>query len=237
MSNWLPVLEAAYELGGDEETWLSRVLVAAMPLMPATARRAYAVTYDARDPSAMRFETIVTWNFPAGTGRLRTVLGGPPGTDPAHNDEVEAFMGAEGEMECAASDRVEVARARLVEAVRGLNRARDRARSRPAEALEGWRAMVQARWSLVDQFESDGKRYLVAVRNEAEPSLKAFPFMETLTLRERQVLGFALLGHSTKVAAYELGISPSTFRVLLARGLSRLGYRSVAELMKAVTPV
>src|SRR5450432_2924460 len=69
MSDWVAVLEAAYRLDGDDETWLSGVLAAAAPTMLAKPERSYAFTYDATNPGAMRMETVVTRNFPPGKGR------------------------------------------------------------------------------------------------------------------------------------------------------------------------
>ena len=54
---------------------------------------------------------------------------------------------------------------------------------------------------LVDHFESDGKRYVLARRNDA-----AVRGLAALTDRERQALGYAALGHTNKLIAYEMGI-------------------------------
>jgi len=35
-------------------------------------------------------------------------------------------------------------------------------------AMENWRGLVDGRWSLVDRFDSDGKRFVVAVKNDPE---------------------------------------------------------------------
>jgi hypothetical protein len=34
----------------------------------------------------------------------------------------------------------------------------------PERALQLWRALVDGRWSLVDSFETDGRRYVVALQ-------------------------------------------------------------------------
>jgi DNA-binding NarL/FixJ family response regulator len=95
--------------------------------------------------------------------------------------------------------------ARAVDRARGALRRRD-----PGEAVEVWRGLVAGRWSLVDQVDTDGRRYLIAHRNDpTTPDLRA------LTAREQQVVGYADLGHSNKLIAYELGLSPSTVGVLL----------------------
>lgn len=324
MSDWVRVVEAAYSLDGDEAQWLGGVLDVARPLMPH-APRAYALTYDASDPRGMRFETVVTRDFPRGKGRaeiefahmglaaadverafgrtacatasqvldgahheklrlatfapfgvrdsfgvnsmdptgrgsmlvgllprtsrvdvdtvgvwtrvaahlaagrrLRRALGGPLPRDPSTHEQVEAVLDGRGKLHHATGDEAKRARARLASAAVEIERARGKRRARGAEAIVGWRAMVGARWSLVDHFERDGKRYLVAVRNEAP-----IDALRQLSLRERQVVGFALLGHANKVIAYELGVSPSTVGVLLGRANRKLGLASRSQLLKA----
>jgi len=100
----------------------------------------------------------------------------------------------------------------------------------PARAVAQWRALVEARWSLVDHFERDGKRYIVAHRND--PAVAPFAL---LSRRERQVVALAALGHANKMIGYELGISVSTASVLLSRAARKLGVRSRAALVEAYT--
>jgi DNA-binding CsgD family transcriptional regulator len=97
----------------------------------------------------------------------------------------------------------------------------------PDRALGEWRALVSGQWSLIDQLEQDGRRYVVARQNEP-----AALGPEALSDRERQVIGYALLGHHNKLIAYELGIAPSTVRVLMARAASKLGVRTRDELIQ-----
>ena len=89
-----------------------------------------------------------------------------------------------------------------------------------------WKPRIQTRWTLMDAVESDGKRYLVARENQA-----ATPMLDVLTERERQVVASAAYGRSNKEIAYDLGISHSTTRVLLARACARLGVRNRRELL------
>jgi DNA-binding CsgD family transcriptional regulator len=100
----------------------------------------------------------------------------------------------------------------------------------PDAAVAAWKGLVSTRWSLVDHFESDGKRYVLAHRNDV--ALSGF---EALTARERQALGFAALGHGNKLIAYELGVAPSTVAVLLHRAARKLGASSRAELIATYT--
>jgi DNA-binding NarL/FixJ family response regulator len=119
------------------------------------------------------------------------------------------------------------ARERLREAVSALDRARGGLRRRdPDGAVDLWRVLVASRWSLVETFESDGRRYLVARVNEPRSGEFA-----PLTPREHDVLGYARMGHHNKLIAYELGLAPSTVRVLLSRAAAKLGATSRADLV------
>jgi DNA-binding NarL/FixJ family response regulator len=139
----------------------------------------------------------------------------------------EAIFRGNGKLEHAEGPASSVrARSALHEAVRALDRARGPLRRRdPEEAVETWRALVAGRWSLLDHFDSDGRRFVVAHRNDAR-----IPDMRGLSSRERQVLAYAALGHSNKVIAYELGLSISTVSGHLARGRAKLQLSSGAAL-------
>jgi DNA-binding CsgD family transcriptional regulator len=91
-------------------------------------------------------------------------------------------------------------------------------RSRGFSALDGWHPLMAARWTLVEQFESDGRRYIVACENQVEA-----PGFHTLTDRERQIVVHAAFGMTNKEIAYTLGVSHTTVRVLMARAARRLG--------------
>lgn len=142
---------------------------------------------------------------------------------------VDAVLSPGGRVEHAegeASSRT--ARAALRSAVLAVERARGPLRHRrPDEAIEIWRGLTLGRWSLVNHFERDGRRYVVAHRNAPEAKDP-----RALTRRERQVVGFAALGQGNKLIAYELGLSPSTVGVLMARAARKLGARSRAELLQ-----
>jgi DNA-binding CsgD family transcriptional regulator len=107
--------------------------------------------------------------------------------------------------------------------------ARDQARRRrnngPA-ALERWQPLTGQRWTLVDSFMSSGTRYVVARENR--PEVRG---LATLTDRERQVVAYLAMGQSNKEAAYALGISDVTVRVLIRRAASKLGVRSRDSLL------
>src|SRR5262245_25636839 len=78
--------------------------------------------------------------------------------------------------------------------------------------------LVAVRWSLVEHFERDGRRFYLAHKND--PELAAD---RSLTRRERQVLAYAELGYSNKLIAYSLGLSSSTVATLLFKGRRKLG--------------
>ena len=147
----------------------------------------------------------------------------------AQPESAEAIVTPDGRIEHAtAAARPVEARARLRQAARVIDRARGPLRRRdPERAVAEWKGLIAARWTLVDHFESDGRRYLLARRND----VAARDRFEALTARERQALAFAALGHTNKMIAYEMGISPATVGVLLHRAAVKLGTRSRSELV------
>jgi len=158
--------------------------------------------------------------------RLRRRLAG----EPRPVDRAEAVLTPDGAVEHAVGEaRVDEARQSLRSAVVHLEEARGRLRaSDPDRAVGSWKGLVSTRWTLVDQFESDGKRYVLAHRNE--PKLAG---LDALTERERQALAYAALGHTNKLVAYELGVSASTVAVLLHRAARKLGASTREELLAA----
>jgi DNA-binding CsgD family transcriptional regulator len=106
-----------------------------------------------------------------------------------------------------------------------MERSRTKERKSGRRALDLWHPLVGARWTLVDGFEENGSRYIIARENQAHA-----PHFEMLAARERQVVLQAVLGFSNKEIAYSLGISDSTVRVLMARATRKLGVRSRKEL-------
>ncbi len=91
--------------------------------------------------------------------------------------------------------------------------------------------MVEARWTLVDRYEENGRRYVLA-RENAPGGRRA----GRLSTREQQVASLAALGRSSKLIAYELGIAYATVRVLMARACAKLGVSSRAELALRLRP-
>jgi DNA-binding NarL/FixJ family response regulator len=118
------------------------------------------------------------------------------------------------------------ARESLRSGVLALERARGPLRrSNPEQAVRIWQALVAGRWSLLDHFDSDGRRFVVAHRNDAE-----VPDARGLTHRECQVLAHLALGRSNKMIAYELGLSTSTVAGHLASARAKLRLPSAAAL-------
>ena len=132
---------------------------------------------------------------------------------------------AEGEAKEPAARRLLEAAARDLVLSRGTLR-----REEPARAVELWRGMVDGRWTLIDGWDSAGKRVILARR--AVPDDPHHP----LSGVERHVLGLAGLGCSNKLIAYEVGISATRVSELLHSGLRKLGLRSLVELLRLQAP-
>lgn len=165
---------------------------------------------------------LVTWDRIAAhlatALRLRRRLGNRPREDLVVND-AGRVVHAEGEA-TAARDALRAAALRI-DAARSR-----RARRDPRSATAMWAALIQAKWTVVDRFERDGRRYYVAWRNE--PELEA----SALTPREAQIVAACGLGHSNKLIAYELGISESTVARCLTSASKKLGATSRVELVR-----
>lgn len=144
-------------------------------------------------------------------------------------DAAEAVLTPEGKVELAQGEAdSQAARDTLREAVCAVERARGELRHEdPHRAVDSWKGLVRNRWSLVDCFESDGRRYVVARQNEVKVNGAA-----ALTARERQAVGYAALGHGNKLIGYEMGVSPSTVAVLLHRAARKLEARSRVDLLQ-----
>jgi DNA-binding NarL/FixJ family response regulator len=133
----------------------------------------------------------------------------------------EAVLAADGSVLSATGPAV-VQRARIRDEARSIDRSRGRLRRRdPDAALDAWQALVAGRWSLVDHFDSDGKRFVLALPNEPGTSDP-----RGLAFEERALLGYVTLGHSNKRIAYELGLPEGTVARRVANIARKLGVRS-----------
>jgi DNA-binding CsgD family transcriptional regulator len=144
--------------------------------------------------------------------RLRQNAGGS-------KPKVAAILSPSGDLlHAEASEGVVDAREELRLAALAFDQSRTKKVNAEA-ATRRWRPLVESRWTLIDEFESDGRRLVVAVENG--PPTR--PPRKDLSEREHQVMTQAHLGHDNKVIAYELGLSHSTVRVLLHRAATKLG--------------
>lgn len=141
----------------------------------------------------------------------------------------EAILATDGKIQHAVGDaKASSSRNELCSAARSLDLVRATLRKKhPERALETWKGLVSARWTLVDHFESDGRRYILAQENQPDPASAP-----ELSARERQVLANAALGRSNKEIAYALGLAHSTVRVLMNRAAKKLCAASRSELLE-----
>src|SRR3984957_2518005 len=146
---------------------------------------------------------------------------------------IEAIFDGGGKLhEARNAATSKTARELLRNAVRQVESARSsKGRRNPDEALEAWEALIRGRWSLVDRFDSDQRRFVVAVRNDPR-----FLDPRGLSMRERQVAGYAGLGRSAKEISYLLGAPAASVENSLRRTQAKLGLRSRVELVEFFAP-
>ena len=119
-------------------------------------------------------------------------------------------------------------RATIRQAAIRLDRARGRLRtSDPDEALHVWKGLVRGRWSLVDWFDTDGRRFVLAKPNPPE-----LGDPRGLSEREHQVATYAARGESSKLIAYRFGISTQRVSALLQSAMRKLGAKTQAQLVE-----
>jgi DNA-binding CsgD family transcriptional regulator len=118
------------------------------------------------------------------------------------------------------------------EALRAAVVAWDHAHSRKATkdedaAVDAWTALVSGRWSVVERFEADGRRFLVARRNQPNA-------LDTTALSglESHALLLRAQGLPYKAVAYELGLSTPRVHRLVQAARSKLGVRDDVELVR-----
>jgi len=111
------------------------------------------------------------------------------------------------------------ARAALHRAVMDVEQLEPPSRRDREVLREAWRGLVSGQWRLVDHFDANGRKYVVAAISEDAPS----PRPASMSEREYQVMRAAALGCTNKEIAADLGIAPSTVRVLVHRAAVKLG--------------
>jgi DNA-binding CsgD family transcriptional regulator len=140
---------------------------------------------------------------------------------------VEAVLDPGGKLLDASNEaRAPEQRDALRAAVKAFDRAcSSRSASDPDGALESWQALVSGRWSLVESFESDGRRYLVARPNPPETMERT-----ALSPLEAHALVLRAQSASYKLIGYELGLSLAAAQQLVASGCKKLGVLRETEL-------
>ena len=98
---------------------------------------------------------------------------------------------------------------------------------RDEKALEVWQGLVDGRWSLVEHFDSDGKRFILAHKN---PEGVLDP--RGLTSMEARVSALAARGYGNKLIAYHLGMTEGTASSHLARAMAKLRIASRVEFVR-----
>ncbi len=166
--------------------------------------------------------------------RLRHALGTAGGEAALAAGRPEAVLDPAGHaLDASGPARERSARSSLGDAVRLMEKARGRIRrADPDEALQLWRGLVEGTWSLVEHHDTDGKRYLIARRNQPgvrEPT--------ALSRNERSVLAFAAMGHQNKYIGYLLGLSPSAVTSHLRAAQRKLGLSSRGDLIRTFARV
>jgi DNA-binding CsgD family transcriptional regulator len=96
-------------------------------------------------------------------------------------------------------------------------------------ALRLWEEMVRGRWSVADWFDSDGRRFILALPNPPEARDP-----RGLTEREYQVAAQTGAGKSGKHIACDLGITRSQVSQLLRRAMRKLGCDNAGQLVMKV---
>ncbi len=153
-------------------------------------------TFDGSVPAVSRPRVSRLAAHVAAAHRLRAALVA------AQPKQPEAVLTPDGRLLDAQGEaRGGTARQALQRHAQRVDRARSR-KGRSVDPLDVWTALVEGRWSLVDRFERDGRRFLVALENAPDLRVRA-----PLAPKARAVLGLVVKGHSTKLIAYELGLT------------------------------
>lgn len=115
---------------------------------------------------------------------------------------------------------------KLRDSARQIDRARGQLRKTdPDEALDTWWALVRGRWTMLDWFDSDGRRFVLGIPNAPE-----LGDPRGLTEREHQVATYAARGESGKMIGYRLGISKATVSTALDGAMHKLHVKTKPQL-------
>lgn len=114
-----------------------------------------------------------------------------------------------------------------------IDRSRGKLRKQDPElALQTWTALVDGRWSLVDWFDSDQRRFILAIPNPPEVRDP-----RGLTEQEAQVVSYVAFGEPNKLIAYRLGLSQPRVSGLVQSAMHKLGAKSKVELLQMLRPL
>jgi DNA-binding NarL/FixJ family response regulator len=94
-----------------------------------------------------------------------------------------------------------------------------------------WRALATGQLSIVDRFDRDGRRFLLARRCTTDSARRS-----ALSKGEWRVAGYAAMGYASKTIAFNLGIGWSTVAERLRSAMTKLGISSRAELIQLFNP-
>jgi DNA-binding CsgD family transcriptional regulator len=164
--------------------------------------------------------------------RLRHGLADKEDADEPHTDlphGAEAIFDANSFRMTDAVGRAQVGSTtrKLREAAVTVDRARGRMRDTdPDTALQIWKAVVRGRWSMVDWFDSDGRRFVLALPNAPHISDP-----RGLSQRESQVVAYAVLGQTNKMIGYRLDLSNGRVSMLLRSAMRKLGVQTRTQLV------
>jgi DNA-binding CsgD family transcriptional regulator len=222
---WTPYVDYLHPLGVQELTGI----IARDP-----SGHAVVLTVPMPDVRRPTPRELATWSRIAahiGAGaRLRRAFPGVPSGD--LSDGADAVLSPSGSVTHAeVGAQSPSARESLRHAAKAIDRARSKACSNEDEALDLWQGLVAGRWSLFDRFDTDGRRFLIARKNDPDVTDP-----RALTLRERQVLAYAAMGYPLKLIAYSLGISSSTVSANRQTAMRKLGLRTHADVVRLFAP-
>lgn len=149
------------------------------------------------------------------------------------DSQIEAILDPGGKVHDAREGATKISvRENLRKKVRQIEQLRTRAgRCNPDTAMNNWESLIQGRWSLVDRFDTDQRRFVVAIKNDP-----AHPDPRGLSVQERQIVEYVGLGRSSKEISYILGISSSAITNCTARAQEKLGLSSRTELAAFFAP-
>jgi DNA-binding CsgD family transcriptional regulator len=154
-------------------------------------------------------------------------IGGEPHTDLPYDAEAIFDANSFRMTDAVGQAQERTATRKLRDAAVAVDRARGKMRDTdPEKALEIWKALVRGRWSMVDWFDSDGRRFVLAL-----PNAPQVDDPRGLTERESQVVAYAVLGQTNKMIGYRLGLSKSRVSMLLRSAMRKLGVRTRSQLV------